>query len=151
MLCFPVFPSASCLLHVRTAYEPRIDVTTLHRALCLPAMPLICQCFPTCVIPLLVHLTPDSEGSSKKGEAAFLSHQAAARCCASQPAIIGPSRHCSLVGSSLQRGIARTGAARSSDKADAIASVVTLPSRSRRAANVLQGDTLCFRAKIAAA
>ena len=42
MLCFPVFvcPSASCLLHVRTAYEPRIDVTTLHRALCLPAMPL---------------------------------------------------------------------------------------------------------------
>jgi hypothetical protein len=41
MLCFPVCcPSASCLLHVRTAYEPRIDVTTLHRALCLPAMPL---------------------------------------------------------------------------------------------------------------
>ena len=116
------FPSASCLLHVRTAYEPRIDVTTLHRALCLPAMPLICRCFPSCVIPLLVHLTPDSEGSSKKGEAAFLSHQAAARCCASQPAIIGPSRHCSLVGSSLQRGIARTGAARSSDKADEIAS-----------------------------
>ena len=73
------------------------------------------------------------------------------RRCASQPAIIGPSRHCSLVGSSLQRGIARTGAARSSDKADAIASVVTLPSRSRRAANVLQGDPLCFRAKMAAA
>ena len=42
-------------------------------------------------------------------------------------------------------------AARSSDKADAIASVVTLPSRSRRAANVLQGGTLCFRAKMAAA